>query len=90
MSSLWSEVVRKLTPYVPGEQPSDPNIIKMNTNENPYGPSPKVIEALIKEADSKLRLYPDPDCSGVKIAVAEYYGGSRIFHFNYSIHFCAE
>jgi histidinol-phosphate aminotransferase len=66
---------------VPGEQPKDPNIIKLNTNENPYGPSPKVSEALIKESGNMLRLYPDPDCSRVKTAIAEYYGieASQVF-----------
>lgn len=81
MSIFWSEVVKKITPYVPGEQPKDPNIIKLNTNENPYGPSPMVIEALTKEAGSTLRLYPDPDCGRVKSAVADYYGigASQVF-----------
>lgn len=81
MDMFWTEVVKKLTPYVPGEQPLDPDIIKLNTNENPYGPSPGVIEALIKEANSRLRLYPDPDCARVKKAVADYYGikASQVF-----------
>jgi histidinol-phosphate aminotransferase len=46
MSKFWSDIVHKLTPYVPGEQPKLTNLVKLNTNENPYGPSPKVIEAL--------------------------------------------
>ncbi|MBN2061191.1 MAG: histidinol-phosphate transaminase [Deltaproteobacteria bacterium] len=84
MSMFWTKVVKKLTPYVPGEQPRDLNIIKLNTNESPYSPSPKVIEALIQEAGSTLRLYPDPDCSSVKTAVADYYGidASQVFAGN--------
>jgi histidinol-phosphate aminotransferase len=81
MSSFWSEIVNKLMPYVPGEQPKEPDIIKLNTNENPYGPSPKAIEAMIKEAGDTLRLYPDPDSSLVKNAVSAYYGieSSQVF-----------
>ena len=63
-----------LTPYVPGEQPKIQNLIKLNTNENPYGPSPKVIAALQAEAADSLRLYPDPDSSRMKAAIAEYHG----------------
>ena len=61
MSKYWSEVVHGLTPYVPGEQPKLNNLVKLNTNENPYGPSPKVIAALQMEAAETLRLYPDPN-----------------------------
>jgi histidinol-phosphate aminotransferase len=74
MSKFWSEIVHALTPYVPGEQPKIQNLIKLNTNENPYGPSPKVIEALQAEAGDSLRLYPDPDSSRMKAAIAEYHG----------------
>jgi len=74
MSSYWSSIVHKLTPYVPGEQPKHPRLIKLNTNENPYGPSPRVLDALEKEAADSLRLYPDPNADSVKEAVAEYYG----------------
>ena len=63
MSRFWSPVVHTLTPYVPGEQPKLPGLIKLNTNENPYGPSPMVIQALGAEATDALRLYPDPDAS---------------------------
>lgn len=74
MSQFWSEIVHKLTPYVPGEQPKIQNLIKLNTNENPYGPSPKVIAALQAVANDGLRLYPDPDSSALKAAIADYYG----------------
>ncbi|MDI1309155.1 MAG: histidinol-phosphate transaminase [Methylotenera sp.] len=71
MSKFWSDVVHKLTPYVPGEQPKLDNLVKLNTNENPYGPSPKVIEALKLEAADSLRLYPDPNSDALKAAIAE-------------------
>ncbi len=74
MSSYWSPIVQTLTPYVPGEQPQHPRLIKLNTNENPYGPSPMVLNALKKEVSDSLRLYPDPNAACVKEAVAEYYG----------------
>lgn len=71
MSKYWSDVVHTLTPYVPGEQPKIENLLKLNTNENPYGPSPKVLEALKKEAADSLRLYPDPNSDLLKAAIAE-------------------
>lgn len=74
MSQYWSHLVHRLTPYVPGEQPKLQNLVKLNTNENPYGPSPKVIAALQAEAADTLRLYPDPDSSRLKAAIAEYHG----------------
>lgn len=77
MSKYWSEVVRRLQPYVPGEQPRDRKYIKLNTNENPYGPSPRVLEAIKAAADESLKLYPDPTCDALLEAAAEYYGVSR-------------
>lgn len=74
MSQFWSKIVHQLTPYVPGEQPKINNLIKLNTNENPYGPSPKVLAALAKEAADSLRLYPDPNSDALKKAIAEYHG----------------
>lgn len=74
MNRLWSPGVRELTPYTPGEQPRIANLIKMNTNENPYGPSPKVLAAIHAETGDALRLYPDPECSHLKEAVARYHG----------------
>ena len=77
MSQYWSDVVHHLTPYVPGEQPKLTNLIKLNTNENPYGPSPKVLSALQAEAADTLRLYPDPSSDKLKLAIAEYHGLTR-------------
>ena len=73
MSRFWSRVVAGLTPYVPGEQPRIPNLIKLNTNENPYGPSPKVLAALQMQIGDGLRLYPDPNSTQLKAAVAEFH-----------------
>ncbi len=74
MSRFWSQIVRQLSPYVPGEQPRLDNLVKLNTNENPYGPSPRVIEAIRGELGDGLRLYPDPSASLLRQAVADYYG----------------
>jgi len=73
MSQFWSPIVHDLEPYVPGEQPKVANLVKLNTNENPYGPSPKVIAAIQQAADDSLRLYPDPDSSKLKRTLADYY-----------------
>lgn len=61
MKEFWSSRIRNLTPYTPGEQPKERKFIKLNTNENPYPPSPKVVEAVTAAADERLKLYPDPD-----------------------------
>ncbi len=74
MSRYWSAVVHGLTPYVPGEQPKLARLIKLNTNENPYGPSPKVIEAVRAEAADTLRLYPDPNSDRLRAGIAAYHG----------------
>lgn len=74
MSKFWSPFVKDLVPYVPGEQPKMQRLIKLNTNENPYGPSPKVLEAIRGELDDSLRLYPDPNAERLKQAIADYYG----------------
>ncbi|WP_036301880.1 histidinol-phosphate transaminase [Methylotenera sp. L2L1] len=81
MSKYWSDVVHKLTPYVPGEQPKINNLVKLNTNENPYGPSPKVIEALKLEAAETLRLYPDPNSDALRAAIAKVHhlDSSQVF-----------
>ncbi|EPF6521901.1 histidinol-phosphate transaminase [Acinetobacter baumannii] len=71
---FWSPEVRELEPYVPGEQPKIQNLLKLNTNENPYPPSPKVVEAVqavLHEQAGALRLYPDPDATALKQAIAK-------------------
>lgn len=70
MNRYWSAVARGLTPYVPGEQPRLPNLIKLNTNECPYGPSRRVLEALRAEIGDTLRLYPDPSSDRLRAAIA--------------------
>lgn len=77
MSRFWSPVVHQLTPYVPGEQPKLDTLIKLNTNENPYGPSPRVLEAIRAATDDSLRLYPDPSGDTLKDAIAGYHGVSK-------------
>jgi len=74
MSELWSPFVKNLVPYVPGEQPKLTNLVKLNTNENPYGPSPRALDAIRAAATDDLRLYPDPNGQALKDAVARYYG----------------
>ncbi len=73
MSSYWSSIVHGLTPYVPGEQPKMDGIIKLNTNENPYPPSPRVAQA-VAGAVEQLRLYPDPTGLALRSALAGHYG----------------
>lgn len=74
MSRYWSAVVHGLTPYLPGEQPKLARLIKLNTNENPYGPSPRVLEAVRAEAAETLRLYPDPGSDRLRAGIAAYHG----------------
>jgi histidinol-phosphate aminotransferase len=74
MSPYWSAVVRGLTPYVPGEQPKLANLVKLNTNENPYGPSQRALAAMAAEVADTLRLYPDPNADRLKQAVASHCG----------------
>lgn len=69
----WKKNIRKVVPYVPGEQPQRP-VIKLNTNENPYPPAPGVKRALKEFEDNCLRLYPDPECMSLRNALACYYG----------------
>lgn len=84
MSKFWSQHVHQLHPYVPGEQPKISNLVKLNTNESPYGPSPKVLEVLQDELAKRgddLRLYPDPASQTLVDTIAEYYGlqASQVF-----------
>jgi histidinol-phosphate aminotransferase len=74
MSRFWSDVVKGLKPYVPGEQPRLANLVKLNTNENPYGPSPRVLDAIRAATGESLRLYPDPNAEQLKQAIAGYHG----------------
>ena len=74
MKKHWSQRIRDMIPYVPGEQPRDRQFIKLNTNENPYPPSPKALEALRAAAGDSLRLYPDPECTELRAAIAAAHG----------------
>ncbi|MCP1606260.1 histidinol-phosphate aminotransferase [Pseudomonas citronellolis] len=74
MSKFWSPFVKDLVPYVPGEQPKLAKLVKLNTNENPYGPSPKALAAMQGELGDALRLYPDPNAERLKQTIADYYG----------------
>jgi histidinol-phosphate aminotransferase len=73
MNPFWSQTARELSPYVPGEQPRIADLVKLNTNESPYGPSPLAIEAMRATADS-LRLYPDPEATALREALAVHHG----------------
>lgn len=77
----WEENIRKVVPYTPGEQPKIKNLIKLNTNENPYPPAPEVAEALASFPADTLRLYPDPAVSELSQAIAGYHGldSSQVF-----------
>ncbi|MFC5700096.1 histidinol-phosphate transaminase [Cohnella faecalis] len=77
MSRYWNERTASLVPYVPGEQPKDQTYIKLNTNENPYPPSPAVLEAIRSATGDQLRLYPDPTCEDLTRAIAIRYGVSE-------------
>ena len=70
----WENNIRKVVPYTPGEQPDQPDMIKLNTNENPYPPSPAVVKALQEMNTDALRLYPDPAAEDLVQAIADFYG----------------
>ena len=74
MSRFWSPVVQTLTPYIPGEQPQLERLVKLNTNESPYGPSPKALAAIAQQNNDDLRLYPDPEGAALKKAIADLHG----------------
>src|ERR1043166_8779452 len=80
MTRFWSPVVHTLSPYIPGEQPKQDGIVKLNTNENPYAPSPRVAAA-IAAASERLRLYPDPGATRLREVIAKRYGvaAERVF-----------
>src|SRR6201985_2015987 len=73
MSRFWSSLTHDLKPYVPGEQPRMTELVKLNTNESPFGPSPRVLDALRGEATDALRLYPDPQATALRDALASYH-----------------
>src|SRR4026207_1524310 len=74
--SLVRPLVQRLHPYVPGEQPKIPGLIKLNTNENPYPPSPKVLRAITDAVDGRLRLYPNPTADRLRKKLATFHGCS--------------
>lgn len=74
MSALWTDTITRLTPYVPGEQRSGVDIVKLNTNENPYPPSPNVLRAIASVSGDQLRRYPDPESVELRQVLAEYHG----------------
>src|SRR5215216_4522232 len=74
MNPYWSQIARELSPYVPGEQPRIANLVKLNTNESPFGPSPRAVAAMQAAAADSLRLYPDPDAAELREALASYRG----------------
>jgi histidinol-phosphate aminotransferase len=77
MSQFWSPVVHTLSPYTPGEQPKIEGLIKLNTNENPYPPSPQAVAAMKAELGTdgdRLKLYPDPTALILRQAIAEHFG----------------
>lgn len=77
MSKFWSTKAKQVDPYIPGEQLNEPNIIKLNTNENPYPPSPKVIEAIQNEVGANLRLYPSPTMDDLRETISSFYGVNK-------------
>ncbi len=74
MTEALEKNIRKVVPYVPGEQPQNPDVIKLNTNENPYSPAPGVARVLKSMDADLLRLYPDPTNGCLVKALADYYG----------------
>jgi histidinol-phosphate aminotransferase len=74
MNPYWSALTRELRPYVPGEQPRLADLVKLNTNESPFPPSPRALEAIRAAATEELRLYPDPEARALRAALAAYHG----------------
>jgi histidinol-phosphate aminotransferase len=74
MNPFWNHLARELSPYVPGEQPRVANLVKLNTNESPFGPSPLALEAMRTAATNILRLYPDPEATELREALAAHHG----------------
>jgi len=74
MNRFWNPLVAELTPYAPGEQPCVADLVKLNTNESPLGPSPRVLEAIRAAATDALRLYPDYEATALRATLAAYHG----------------
>lgn len=74
MTTFWSPLTHVLSPYVPGEQPKIANLVKLNTNESPFGPSPQALAAMREAANDTLRLYPDPEATELRAELAELHG----------------
>jgi hypothetical protein len=74
MNPFWSQIARELSPYVPGEQPRIANLVKLNTNESPFSPSPLALEAMRNAATDTLRLYPDPEATELREVLAAHHG----------------
>lgn len=74
MNPLWSQLAIELLPYAPGEQPRVANLVKLNTNESPFGPSPLALEAMRAAATDTLRLYPDPEATELREALGAHHG----------------
>ena len=74
MNPYWSDTVRRLDPYIPGEQPQDQQYIKLNTNESPYPPSPAVAQVIQHYDTDSLRRYPDPESNDLRRVLASYHG----------------
>jgi len=74
MNPFWSQTARQLSPYVPGEQPRIADLVKLNTNESPFGPSPRALEAMQAAAADTLRLYPDPEATELREVLAAHHG----------------
>lgn len=73
MSRYWTDTVKRLTPYVPGEQRSGDDVVKLNTNENPYPPSEKVMQSIADVQADALRRYPDPQSTQLRKTLADYH-----------------
>ena len=71
MTSIFRPAVDRMAGYAPGEQPQESGWIKLNTNENPYPPSPTVVEAIRRAAEGRLNVYPDPYATGFRKVAAE-------------------
>ena len=74
MEKYLSKRAKEIVPYVPGEQPAGDNLIKLNTNENPYPPSPKAMQAMVGTVNKSLKKYPKPECIDLRKAIAKVEG----------------